>query len=103
MSEELKPTPQKEEVDLGQLFRMIGNFFQSIFNFFGKLFYLLFLAFVWVVFFVKKNIVILGAAVIIGFVLGLVKEKTAEPVYKSSIMLKQNYETGDNLYKFIDY
>ena len=103
MSEELKPTPQKEEVDLGQLFRMIGNFFQSIFNFFGKLFYSLFLAFVWVVFFVKKNIVILGAAVIIGFVLGLVKEKTAEPVYKSSIMLKQNYETGDNLYKFIDY
>lgn len=44
-------TPPSEEVDLGQLFKMIGNAFSRLFNFVGSIFKQLFLAFVWVVFF----------------------------------------------------
>lgn len=103
MSNELPQPKQSEEVDLGQLFKLIGNAFQRFFNFIGNIFYQLFLAFVWLVFFVKKHILKLVIAGILGIVLGFVLEKTSDPVYKSYITVKQNYKTGENLYNSIAY
>ncbi|GAA3588455.1 hypothetical protein Q4Q39_17805 [Flavivirga amylovorans] len=103
MSKDLPQPQQSEEVDLGQLFKLIGNAFNNFFRFIGSLFNKLFLAFVWLVFFVKKHILKLVIAGVIGIVLGIVLEKTSEPVYKSSITLKQNYDTGENLYNTIGY
>ena len=37
MSENKQPTPQNEEVDLGQLFKMIGNAFQKLFDFIASI------------------------------------------------------------------
>ena len=97
-------TPQpSEEVDLGQLFKMIGNAFQRLFQFIGSIFNKLFLAFVWLVFFIKKRAVFLLIAAVAGLALGLILDKTSLPTYKSSIIVKQNYATGDNLYGSIDY
>ena len=39
-----------EEVDLGQLFKLIGNVFDRFFNFILRIFKSLFLAFIWVIF-----------------------------------------------------
>jgi hypothetical protein len=56
-------TPQpSEEVDLGQLFKMIGNAFQRLFQFIGSIFNKLFLAFVWLVFFIKKHAVFINCS-----------------------------------------
>jgi hypothetical protein len=97
-------TPQpSEEVDLGQLFKMIGNAFQRLFQFIGSIFNTLFLAFVWFVFFIRKRAVVLLIAAVAGLVLGLIMNKTSPPTYKSSITVNQNYATGENLYGSVDY
>lgn len=97
-------TPQpSEEVDLGQLFKMIGNAFQRLFQFIGSIINKLFLAFVWLVFFIKKRAVFLLIAAVAGLALGIILDKIAPPTYKSSITVKQNYATGENLYGSIDY
>jgi hypothetical protein len=102
MSTASNPQPS-EEVDLGQLFKMIGNGFRRLFQFIGSIFKQLFLAFVWLVFFLKKRAIILLIAAAVGIALGLVLNKTSPPIYKSSISVKQNYPTGENLYGSIEY
>ena len=102
MSTTSNPQPS-EEVDLGQLFKMIGNGFRRLFQFISSIFKQLFLAFVWFVFFLKKRVIILLIAAAVGLALGLVLNKTSSPIYKSSISVKQNYPTGENLYGSIEY
>ncbi|MCB0462014.1 MAG: hypothetical protein R2816_01265 [Flavobacteriaceae bacterium] len=98
-------TPQNnsEEVDLGQLFKMIGNLFDRLFSFLGNIFNKLFLAFVWCAFFVKKNIIILFIAAVLGFAYGFFEERKSAPVFESSVLIRQNYSTGENLYNTINY
>ena len=96
-------TPSNEEVDLGQLFNMIGNTFNKFFQFIASIFKQFFMAFVWLVFFVRRRGIILIAAISVGLIAGYLIEKTSPPVYKSSISVKQNYQTGENLYGSINY
>lgn len=104
MSKDLPQQPnQSEEVDLGQLFKLIGNMFDRFFKFIGSIFNKLFLAFVWMVFFLKKHFIKFVIAGIVGIALGLLLEKTSEPVYKSYTTVKQNYNTGEDLYNSIAY
>ena len=92
-----------EEVDLGQLFKLIGNAFDRFFNFIYTIFKSIFLAFVWLVFFVKKRLIILALAGILGFVYGMLNSKSAAPKYESSVTVVQNYPTGENLYNSVNY
>ena len=92
-----------EEVDLGQLFKLIGNAFDRFFNFIFNIFKSFFLAFVWLVFFVKKRIIILVLASGFGFVYGLLNSNSAAPKYESSVIVVQNYPTGENLYNSVSY
>lgn len=103
MSKDLPQSQQSDEVSLGELFQLIGNMFNRFFQFIGGVFNKLFLAFVWFVFFIKKHVLKLVIASVIGFSYGFFKEKTTEPVYKSYITVKQNYNTGENLYGSISY
>ena len=98
MSKEITPqSNNSEEVDLGQLFKLIGNAFSRFFNFIGNILNSLFLAFVWMVFFAKKHLVKIAIAGILGIAFGLFLEKTSEPVYKSYCIVKQNISTGEVL------
>tara|TARA_B100001093_G_scaffold249238_1_gene238651 strand:- start:320 stop:1384 length:1065 start_codon:yes stop_codon:yes gene_type:complete len=99
----INKTSSNEEVDLGQLFNMIGNTFNKFFQFIGSIFSYLFMAFVWLIFFIRRRLIILITAAATGIVIGYVFEKTSPPVYKSSISVKQNYQTGENLYGSINY
>ena len=92
-----------EEVDLGQLFKLIGNVFYRFFNFILSIFKNLFSAFVWLVFFIKKQIIVLGLAGIIGVIIGVLVVKTSVAKYKSSVTLVQNYQIGENLYSAVGY
>lgn len=104
MSKEIN-TPQNnsEEVDLGQLFKLIGSMFDRFFRFLGNILNKFFLAFVWCVFFIKKHIMLLVIAGVLGFGYGYLKENISEPTYTSSVLIKQNYSTGENLYNTISY
>lgn len=103
MEEYNKRQQNNDEVDLGQLFQAIGKMFKRFFDFIGSILYSIFLAFVWFVFFLKRNIIILGIAFLIGLIIGYVKFKYSDPVYQSSALIKQNYKTGENLYSILDY
>lgn len=103
MSKETQKPEPSEEIDLGQLFKLIGDAFDRLFNFIGSLFNKLFLAFVWGVFFIKRHFVILVAAALIGFVYGFVKEKYSKPVYSTNAVIKQNYNTGESIYTSLNY
>ncbi len=103
MSKDLPQPQQSEEVDLGQLFKLIGKAFDRLFKFIGGVFNKLFLGFVWLVFFVKRNIIILLSSIIIGGLIGFAAEKFSPTVFKSYVTVKQNYNTGENLYTSIAY
>ena len=92
-----------EEVDLGQLFKLIGNVFDRFFNFIASIFKNIFLAVVWCIFLVKKRIIVLGIATVFGLVIGAFSQKTATPKYESSVTVVQNYPTGENLYSSVGY
>jgi len=103
MSENSSQSQPSEEVDLGQLFKLIGNGFRNFFNFIGSILNKLFLAFVWFVFFAKKHFIIIVLAAVVGVVLAVVQQKIADPIYKSTIVIKQNYNTGEHLYNTLEY
>lgn len=92
-----------EEVDLGQLFKLIGNVFDRFFNFILRIFKNLFLAFVWVILLIKKRIIILALATISGLIIGALSKKTVAAKYESSVTVVQNYPTGENLYNSVGY
>ena len=92
-----------EEVDLGQLFKLIGNIFDRFFKFIASIFKNIFLAFVWFIFLVKKRIIILALATTSGLIIGALSKKTAIPKYESSVTVVQNYQTGENLYNSVGY
>ena len=105
MSKEIIPqNNNNEEVDLGQLFKLIGQGFNKLFKFIGSILNKLFLAFVWSAFFVKKHFLKLVISAVIGAVLGFVIEKTRAPVYESHVVVKQNYpKIGENLFNTLTY
>jgi hypothetical protein len=103
MSENLPEQQPSEEVDLGQLFKLIGNGFRNFFNFIGSILNKLFLAFVWLVFFAKRHFIIIALAAVVGVVLAIVKQKIEDPIYTSTIVIKQNYNTGEHLYNTLGY
>lgn len=103
MSEDNKTKPQNEEVDLVQLFNMIGKVVSRFFKFIRGVLNSLFLAFVWLVFFFREKIIFLIVSIILGAGLGFYFQKTTKPVYVSNFTIKQNYDTGETLYKAINY
>ncbi|MCK0178791.1 hypothetical protein MWU50_05760 [Flavobacteriaceae bacterium S0862] len=103
MSTNLPEQQPSEEIDLGQLFKLIGNAFDRFFRFIGSIFNKFFLAFVWVVFFTKKHFIKLVIALLVGVGLGFLKKLTETPIYESTIVLRQNYNTGEHLNNTIQY
>lgn len=101
MSQDIKPQPS-EEVDLGQLFKLFGNAFNRLFKFIGSILNGLFLALAWLIFFIKRHFLKLFIAGVLGIIFGFVLDITSKPVYKSSLIIKQNYQTGEILYNLIE-
>ena len=92
-----------EEVDLGQLFKLIGTIFDRFFNFIRNIFKNIFLAFVWAILLIKKRIIILALSGISGLIIGTLSSKTVAAKYESSVTVVQNYPTGENLYNSVGY
>ena len=104
MSKELKNRElNNDEIDLGQLFNAIGRAFKSLFSFIGSIFIGVFDAFVWLILFVKKRIIVLALAVVVGFVAGYILDAIAEPVYRADTLVRQNYKTGETLNDLVNY
>ncbi len=103
MSNNLPESQPSEEVDLGQLFKLFGRAFDRFFRFIGNILNKFFLAFVWLVFFIKRHFIKIAIAAFAGMAFGIIKQKSSVPVYKSAIVIKQNYATGEHLYNTLEY
>jgi len=103
----LQPTTsnqlQEEEVDLGNLFKVIGKGIKNFFNFLGDILQSIFHYFILFLIFIKNNILKLGLALVLGFIVGLFLHFLNPKTYVSEMIVETNYGSGMQLYKQIDY
>ena len=93
----------EEEVDLGSLFIIIGKGFYKFFNFIGSIFKGIFHFFITVLIFLKENIIKIGIAALIGFIIGMVLEIKAPDKFGSEMLVKPNFKSARQLYNNINY
>jgi hypothetical protein len=101
MSKDLKPTPQNEEVDLGQLFKMIGNLFQRFYNFIAAIFKGLFHVLILILAHFFKRLKWYALAGFIGLALGFFLERSSEKLYGANMFIKTNFNSGYQVYENI--
>ncbi|GLU43215.1 hypothetical protein Musp01_08390 [Muricauda sp. NBRC 101325] len=92
-----------DEIDLGQLFQMIGNVFQKFFNFIGSIFKGIFHLIMLFLLFIQKNIIIIGAALIIGGIGGFILDKMTPTKYVSKMVVEPNFNSVQQLYNNISF
>ena len=98
-----QPTNPQEEIDLGSLFSQLGKMFKGISDSFKGLFTSSFHYSILFLLFLKKNIIVLGIASLIGGVLGFVLQEQKEVTFNSQMLVETNYLSANRLYNQIDY
>jgi len=92
-----------EEIDLGQLFQLIGRGFQKLFNFIGSIFKGLFHAGILFLLFLQKNFVVLTTATVVGVAGGFLADIYKTPKYISKMVIEPNFNSVQQLYNNIDF
>lgn len=103
MSKELPQSKQSEEVDLGQLFRLIGNAFDRLFKFIGSIFKGVFSSVVYTLKALLNNYKLIAISMLVAAVIGYGVEKTNKPVYHSSMLVKPYFDSKYQLVTNINY
>ncbi len=94
----------EEEVDLGQLFVLIGRGFSKLFNFIGDIFKTIFHWVILFLLFIKNHFIKLVIGALVGAVLGGIYHFGFKvPTYESSMTVQPNFGSAVQLYKNIDY
>lgn len=97
------PTPQSDEIDLGQLFQMIGNGFKKLFNFIGSIFKGIFHVLMLFLIFIQKHLVKFLTAAILGLGLGIFLDYSSDQKYISSMVVEPNFNSVQQLYNNVDF
>lgn len=98
------PQPQRsEEVDLGQLFKLIGNAFDRFFKFIGGIFKGIFRIVILLLLFLQKHILKLIIVGVVGLAVGLYLDLTIKPRYVSTMVVEPNFNSVQQLYNNIDF
>jgi len=92
-----------DEIDLGQLFQLIGRGFQKLFNFISSIFKGIFHLIILFLLFLQKNFIILVVAVFIGLVAGFLADMYKTPKYISKMVVEPNFNSVQQLYNNIDF
>ena len=92
-----------DEIDLGQLFQLIGRGFQKLFNFFGSIFKGIFHLILLFLLFVQKNFLLLAASIIVGGIAGILADMFKTPKYISKMVVEPNFNSVQQLYNNIDF
>lgn len=80
-----------DEIDLGQLLKLIGNGFKKV----GNVFLYAFL-------YLKKNMLILIGLVVVGVLIGFLLTKIVDKKLKTETIVRPNFESKDYVYDVID-
>ena len=96
-------TPQNDEIDLGNLFKVIGKGFSNLFKAIGGFFKAIFHYFILLLIFLRKNILKLGIAIVLGAILGYVLDSMAPKKYTSTMIVEPNFKSTQQLYNNINF
>ena len=86
-----KETTSNDEIDLGQLFNMIGNGFKRLFRWFLRVFL-----------YFKKNFLILLGLVVVGVLIAVGLNQIVTKKRKIEVIVKPNLESKSYLYDVVD-
>jgi len=86
-----KATSSNDEIDLGQLFQMIGNGFNKLFNWFLGVFI-----------YFKKNFFILLTLVVVGVLIAIGLNQIVAKKLKTEVIVKPNLESKSYLYDVVN-
>ena len=103
MSKDLPQPPQSEEVDLGQLFKLIGNAFDRLFKFIGSIFKAVFSVVIYTLKVVIDNFKLIALAMVIAGAIGYGLEKSKSDVYASEMLVKPYFDSKYQLVTNINY
>ncbi|CAG2534659.1 hypothetical protein MAR621_00480 [Maribacter dokdonensis] len=93
MASNQSPSTQNnsDEIDLGQLFHLIGRGFNAVFRWFLRVFLYL-----------KKNLLILIALVVVGLAIGYGLNQIISKKYKTEVIVKPQIESKTYLYDVVN-
>lgn len=101
MSDNKKTT--NEEVDLGQLFILIGNMFSNLFKLIGKIFRGLFKGLIYFLIYFNKRIKWYIPAITIGLLTGYILDNFhLEKLYGANAYVEPNFQSARQLYENIN-
>ncbi len=103
MSTNLPESQPSEEVDLGQLFKLIGNAFDRFFRFIGRILEGIFHLLMLFLMFIKQHIIKFVIAGVVGVGLGFYLDSTKEPLYISAMVVEPNYNSVQQLYNNVEF
>ncbi|WP_340201015.1 hypothetical protein [Ascidiimonas sp. W6] len=92
-----------EEIDLGQLFKLIGDVFNRFFSFIASIFKGIFKAVILFLLFLQKHILKFAIAGILGFAIGYYLEIKEGLLYESTMMVEPNFNSVQQLYNNIAF
>lgn len=92
-----------EEVDLGQLFQLIGNGFRKFFNFIGDIFKGIFNIIIHFLLFIQKHFLKFAIAGIVGLAIGVYLDMVKEPTYISTMVVEPNFNSVQQLYNNVNF
>lgn len=95
--------PQEEEVDLGNLFKIIGKGFQNFFKAFSNFFKVIFHYLILLLLFLRNNALKFGISIFIGATIGLILDLTLPQQYSSTMIVEPNFKSALQLYKNIHF
>ncbi|MDO7172150.1 hypothetical protein [Mariniflexile sp. AS56] len=103
MSNDLQKPQQSEEVDLGQIFKLIGDAFDRLFKFVGSIFKAVFSVIIFSIKAVLDNYKIIVLTLVVSAIIGLVLEKKSPVIYKSQMLVKPYFDSKYQLVTNINY
>lgn len=92
-----------EEVDLGQLFQLIGNGFKKFFRFIGNIFKSIFHTIILFLLFIQKHFIKFVVAAVVGLALGIYLDMVKKPKFISTMVVEPNFNSVQQLYNNINF
>ncbi|WKB82819.1 hypothetical protein QYR09_07220 [Cellulophaga lytica] len=103
MSNNQQPQQSSEEIDLGQLFQLIGNAFKKLFAFIASIFKGVFHVLMLFLLFIQKHFIKFVIAGVIGIGLGIFLDIKNDQKYISSMVVEPNFNSVQQLYNNVTF
>ncbi|NNC33551.1 MAG: hypothetical protein HKO09_01575 [Croceitalea sp.] len=97
-----KNSPE-DEIDLGQLFQLIGKGFSKLFDFIAGIFKGIFHIFILGLLFIQKHFIVLVSTTIVGGILGFVLDNMKTEKFESKMVVEPNFNSVQQLYNNIGF